>query len=104
MAFISAVWIVRNGHEGDGVRAPGGGQREHSGLVVHRDRFEPGGAALAGGVRCMAVGSSRNSHHVHLGRVYRSQEPRSTCRKRALAQRESFMPTTTPPMLAMAGR
>jgi hypothetical protein len=31
---------------------PRGGQREHPGLVVHRDRFAPGETTLVGDVRC----------------------------------------------------
>jgi hypothetical protein len=34
------------------VTVPGGGQREHPGLVVHRDRFAPGETTLVGDVRC----------------------------------------------------
>ena len=34
------------------VTVPGGGQREHPGLVVHRDGLEPGETTLVGDVRC----------------------------------------------------
>ncbi len=34
------------------VTVPGGGQRAHTGLIVHRDRFEPGETTLVGDVRC----------------------------------------------------
>jgi hypothetical protein len=34
------------------VTVPGGGQRGHPGLVVHRDRFEPGETTVVGDVRC----------------------------------------------------
>jgi very-short-patch-repair endonuclease len=34
------------------VTVPGGGQREHPGLVVHRDEVAPGETAMVGDVRC----------------------------------------------------
>jgi very-short-patch-repair endonuclease len=37
------------------VTVPGGGQRAHPGLRVHRDRLDPGEIATAGGVRCTSA-------------------------------------------------